>query len=606
MTTTDLELLRRHEPVLKFTYGELFFPTKVDPYVRRSSLWLRDRGDRLTELAPAGTLTLERLACFDKIEPGQTMFLQFVQEPLEGVAYQRWRYREERPRFYTPGRLARVGLASRLLDGLFSLSLILRGTVPGGTAGAAQIQYDEIMTADPHYTYYGRVVREGGYVTLQYFFFYVMNDWRSTFFGVNDHEADWEQIIIYLAEQPDGGEPVPEWIAFASHDYEGDNLRRRWDDPTISIEDGHPVVFPGAGSHASYFEQGEYLHSVKLAFLHPLFAVLYAAERVWRNFLRQGDPEALVNRIEGFLSVPFVDYARGDGLEVGPGRRDSWQPEIITAEDGWAHEYQGLWGFDARDPLAGETAPGGPKFNRDGSIRRSWHDPLGWAGMHKVAPSPVAATILEEHLQELRAELAEVERRGQELTITLPKLELEVRALKLSKHNQPLMRRREQELLAEEREVNSLFKRRVELQERIAASDEYLEQLRETGDLGDPQSHIRHMHRPQSESVVRQGRLAEGWAALSTGVVLIAFVALLLSDFAQRWAVLGLVVALFLLIEAILYRRLERLLLNVTVVLAVIATGVLVYEFFWYILAAAAIALAGLIISDNVRELRNW
>lgn len=599
----DLDLLRKYEPILHFTYGELFFPQQVDPYVWSSSLWLRDRRDRLTELEPAGSLTLDRLAQYDTIEPGQTMFLRFVEEPLEGVAYQRWKFRENRPRFQAPGRLARVGLASRLLDGIFSLSLILRGTVPGGTAGAAAIKYDNLMAVDPHYTYYGRVVREGGYITLQYFFFYAMNDWRSSFFGVNDHEGDWEQVIIYLAEHPEG-DPVPEWIAFASHDYEGDDLRRRWDDPTIQIDDGHPVVFVGAGSHASYFERGEYLHAVKLAFLAPLFTVLYTGERIWRNVLRQGEPEKLVNRIEGFLSVPFVDYARGDGLEIGPGRRDGWEPQVITPADGWAHSYQGLWGFDARDPLAGETAPGGPKFNRDGSVRRSWHDPLGWAGMHKVAPSPLAPAMLEEHLAVLRNDLMEVERRCEELTLTLPRLDLEVQALKLSKHNQRLMRSQEETLLAEEQEVNDLFRRRVELRERIAASEAYLEQMRETGTFGYPQSHIRHMHRPQSESVVRQGKLAEGWAALSTGVVLMAFVVMLAADLSNRWAVLGLIVALFLLVEAILYRKLERLLLNVTVILAVVTTGVLVYEFFWYILAIGAIALAGLIISDNIRELR--
>ena len=599
----DLDLLRQYEPILRFTYGELFFPQEVDPYVRSSSLWLRDRRDRLTELAPPGTLTLDRLAKYDTIEPGQTMFLRFVGQPLEGVAYQRWRFRENRPRFQAPGRLARVGLASRLLDGVFSLSLIMRGTVPGGTAGAAAIKYDRIMALYPHYTYYGRVVREGGYITLQYFFFYAMNDWRSSFFGVNDHEGDWEQVIIYLAERPEG-EPVPEWIAFASHDDEGDDLRRRWDDPTIQIDDGHPVVFVGAGSHASYFEQGEYLHSVKLAFLQPLYTVLYAAERVWRNVLRQGEPEKLVNRIEGFLSVPFVDYARGDGLEIGPGRRDGWTAQVITSEDGWAHHYQGLWGFDARDPLAGETAPGGPKFNRDGSVRRSWHDPLGWAGMHKVAPAPLAPAMLEEHVNNLRKQLLEVERRCEELTLTLPRLNLEVQALKLSKHNQRLMRSQEEALQEQEQEVNDLFRRRVELRERISASEDYLEQVLATGSFGHPQSHIRHMHRPQSESVVTQGKLAEGWAALSTGVALLAFVGMLASDVANRWAVLALIVAMFLLIEAILYRKLEGLLLNVTVILAVITSGVLVYEFFWYILATAAIALAILIISDNVRELR--
>lgn len=38
---------------------------------------------------------------------------------------------------------------------------------------------------------------------LQYWFVYAMNDWRSTFSGVNDHEADWELVMVYLAEQED-------------------------------------------------------------------------------------------------------------------------------------------------------------------------------------------------------------------------------------------------------------------------------------------------------------------------------------------------------------------------------------------------------------------
>lgn len=599
----DLELLRRYEPILRYTFGELFFPTRVEPYVRRSSLWLRGPGDSLTQLAKIGELSLERLAEFDKIEPGHTMFLHFVEKPLEGVAYQRWRHREDRPRFQAPGRLARVGLTSRLIDALFSLSLILRGTVPGGTAGAAAIKYDQMRRSYPGYTYYGRVVREGGYIVLQYFYFYVMNDWRTSFYGVNDHEADWEQVIIYLSEQPDG-EPVPEWLAFASHDFSGDDLRRRWDDPTLTIIDDHPVVFAGAGSHAAYFEQGEYLHSVKLAFLSPVTTVLYTLERLWRNVLRQGDPDVLVDRIEGLLSVPFVDYARGDGLTIGPGGDAEWTPELIDESTPWVSRYQGLWGFDSRDPLAGETAPGGPKFNRDGSTRRSWHDPLGWAGMHKVAPGPKASQLLEEHIEALRQELADVQESCERLSLSLPRLDLEVQALRLSKHNQPLMRQQEALLRAGERDLNALYRRRAELRERIAASEGYLEQIRENRFVGDPQSHIERIHRPQSQRVVLLGRLAEGWAALSTGVVLLAFVVLALTNLANRFTVLALIFALFLLIEAVLYRRLERLLLNITVTLAIIASVVLVYEFFWFVLAGCAIALAVLIISDNVRELR--
>jgi hypothetical protein len=35
--------------------------------------------------------------------------------------------------------------------------------------------------------------------------FYPFNNWRSGFFGVNDHEADWEMISIYCSED----EPRP-------------------------------------------------------------------------------------------------------------------------------------------------------------------------------------------------------------------------------------------------------------------------------------------------------------------------------------------------------------------------------------------------------------
>ena len=65
---------------------------------------------------------------------------------------------------------------------------------------------------------------------LHYLYFYFMNDWRSTFAGANDHEADLEQAFVVLEDRPDGPRPV--WFGCAAHDYIGDELRRRWDDPT--------------------------------------------------------------------------------------------------------------------------------------------------------------------------------------------------------------------------------------------------------------------------------------------------------------------------------------------------------------------------------------
>ena len=45
--------------------------------------------------------------------------------------------------------------------------------------------------------------------------------------------------------------------------------------------------------------------------------------RVWRDTLDQPDPGDLSGKVRRALSVPFVDYARGDGPTVGPGRRPS-------------------------------------------------------------------------------------------------------------------------------------------------------------------------------------------------------------------------------------------------------------------------------------------
>ena len=52
----------------------------------------------------------------------------------------------------------------------------------------------------------------------------------------------------------------------------------------------------------------------------------------------------------------------------------------------WVRLYRGLWGFYMQDPFAGEDAPAGPMYNRDGSVRRAWYDPVGWAGLEKVPP----------------------------------------------------------------------------------------------------------------------------------------------------------------------------------------------------------------------------
>jgi hypothetical protein len=40
--------------------------------------------------------------------------------------------------------------------------------------------------------------------------------------------------------------------------------------------------------------------------------------------------------------IPFIDYARGDGLSIGPGQEQEWSPPILlTPEMGWVENYRG-------------------------------------------------------------------------------------------------------------------------------------------------------------------------------------------------------------------------------------------------------------------------
>src|SRR5512135_806000 len=259
----DLELLRRYEPVLRFTHGEQFFPTDVEQYVRACSLWAHypDGRDHLLlaqDFVNIGELIKPRPAPF-----GTVHYLRFIEplslsESAQAMANQ-VRLRTILKNNFHPGvgRLARGGLLPRVVDALFSASFLMRGRVPAAVAAAAELDYYQMRTRQEQYVYYGRVGRDEDWTVLQYWYFYSYDSWRTGFGGVNDHEADWEMVTLYLYE--DAEQLIPEWVAYASHDFHGDDLRRRWDDESeLEVIDGHPVVYCGAGSHASYFRPGEY------------------------------------------------------------------------------------------------------------------------------------------------------------------------------------------------------------------------------------------------------------------------------------------------------------------------------------------------------------
>ena len=611
----DRALLRRFEPIIRYTRGEKFFPMRVEPYLRRSSLWAQRPGHEPFSILGEGLVSPEALGQPRPAPFGTIYFLKFI-TPMnltELAAYRLQTLQEGLRRrdigavFRAGrGRLARVGYTSRFVDALFQLSLLARGRVPGDTAAAAALEYQNIMEVWRHYSYYGRVVRQGEWTVLQYWFFYAFNNWRSGFYGANDHEADWEVVNIYLAPPASNaaGELTPQWVAYAWHDGEGSDLRRHWQDPEVAKVGDHPVIYAGAGSHASYYQPGEYLAQLELPFLAPLAALSERLERWWLRTLRRYPDE--VEDVEtpfDIFRIPFVDYARGDGISIGPGQEREWdEPCLLNPVPGWARHYRGLWGLYARDPFSGEDAPAGPVYNRDGTVRRSWYDPVGWAGLSTVPPPGEALALVLERKATVEVRQKALQEEILEESQRLTGLGVEAQAMRNLPHMRVLYAEHQSRIEALTARLNQMRAAYAEDTALLEALVLYAEQLR-AGKEPNLRAHIRHAHRPFSDVVLRFDRFAEVWAAVSISVGLLTFVILFL--FAPQFLIWGLVmlVSVFVFVEASFRRQLPRLVTSVTILLAVIASLVLLYQFFWETIVALVVTAGAYLMWGNLREL---
>jgi hypothetical protein len=590
----DLRLLQCYEPVLRFTRGELFLPMAVEDYLEKCSLWRsaavgrswgrRRPGERVC--AP-GELTPARLAQ-TSAPLGGNLSLRFVQRSLGWREFRAWRRAAGRPRLAAgSSRLAAVGLLGRLIDAMMRLSLLLRGRVPGGTAAAAEQTYRS--QADPDSCpYYGRVTRDRGFVALQYWFLYAMNDWRSTFGGVNDHEADWEQVTVFLPDPPDQA-ARPAWVAFSSHDEAGDDLRRRPDDPDLQWLDTHPVVFAGAGSHSGAYLPGDYLVTVEPPALRRLLAAVRHVGRLLLPWTRTDAGTA--------FGIPFIDYRRGDGPGVGPGEAKKWRPVLVDDQTPWLHDYRGLWGLDTGDPFGGERAPAGPRYERGGSVRLCWSDPVGWAGLDKEAPSPAAERrTVADRIAEVDAQLAaateDVEARGDELR----RARAGIRALSSggsqagptglsALENSVAQARARRQALAEERDAL------------VQASAHGLPPE-------DPHAHLRHRALPNVIQARTRSRALRVWSSVSASFLLAGLAVAILGHLGALVPALGAVTLVMLSAEAFARRHLAQFLGGL---LAVAAVAAAVWLAFWaaaghwrsavaalLILAAVALLLANI------------
>jgi hypothetical protein len=579
-------LLARFEPVLAFTSGELFTPVNAERFVAAAALWRSPPGGPAEVVVPAGELTTDRLVAEAAGPAGRHLQLRFVERPLRGREYRRWHARPDRPRLQSRGRFTKVGLLARFIDALFRVGLLLRGRIPGGFAAAAEARSRQVFGAHPP-AYHGRVVHDGGYVVLQYWFFYVMNDWRSTFAGVNDHEGDWELVTVYLARDGEGW--APRWVAMSCHDEHGDDLRRRWDDPDLTLVGEHPVVNVGAGSHAGAVLPGDYVVSVDPPVIRPVVAALR-----WVVGARSGPGRGL-----GLgLRIPYVDYARGDGLRVGPGQAVAWEQVLIDDTTPWVRDFPGLWGLDTGDRFGGERAPGGPRYDRSGRIRRSWADPLGWAGLHKVpADGAEAGALLADQAERLDDEIRALDQAIPEQRRALRRLGLSLR----STGGSP----RDRRVAEAERQLAAEVERRAEL----AHQRRQVDLARERGLPAEgPHAHLRHRRLPWATERSERDRFLRVWATLSSPLLIAALVVLLLRPPGPFLTALGAVLLAFFAIEAVARKR-ALVFVRVVVVTAaaLVATVTLtaVALAHWRVTASVLLGLAAVaLLVLNISDLR--
>ncbi len=107
-------------------------------------------------------------------------------------------------------------------------------------------------------TTYAHIAREADHsgFALQYWFFWYFNQFNDL------HEGDWEGMqLTFEAETPQEAlataEEPSEIILFQHAGGE----RASWDDSKVQKEGTHPIVYPAAGSHATFYDSAVYVEN---------------------------------------------------------------------------------------------------------------------------------------------------------------------------------------------------------------------------------------------------------------------------------------------------------------------------------------------------------
>jgi hypothetical protein len=134
--------------------------------------------------------------------------------------------------------------------------LNLEGTALGNTCIYAKAFKKLIEEGKAPAVTYAHIAREAGHpgFALQYWFFWYFNQFNDL------HEGDWEGMqITFEAETPAAAlKEEPDEIILFQH---AGGERAHWEDGKVQKEGTHPIVYPAAGSHATFYDSAVYVEN---------------------------------------------------------------------------------------------------------------------------------------------------------------------------------------------------------------------------------------------------------------------------------------------------------------------------------------------------------
>lgn len=319
------ELHEKYAPILRFNKGENFFPMRVDDLLHRSSLYAKGAAD---PIVPAGQVTPAHLQKHGRstevflrtVSAGPLFAQDLVADWGHSTVEMIYRWAAEQRTSLTEALAQKAyswfspkneeaaqmfwwnSLITPILEEQVASARVHelpRLILPTETLEDALTRYRDPIHK-PGLTYYYRQVKDGRFLCLQYWFFYAYNDWGQSFAGLNDHEGDWECLMLFFRLNRNGRpQEPPSHVTFADHE---SRQTKRWDDPDVTHIGTHPVGFIGAGSHAAY----------PSANTHPLMKL-----------------------------YNLFDYATGDGRTID---HDEWVHRLNLDNVNWLGQYNGSWG----------------------------------------------------------------------------------------------------------------------------------------------------------------------------------------------------------------------------------------------------------------------